>query len=186
MTNNISTHELKSILGEKDIPEYLLNTPVAELLKYQNLSANFKEYKKAQMAIVMCMDNRKQLTIPNKFAYILRTAGARITGSEFKLSFAIGFDEVKHVALIGHTNCGMVNLTSKKDKVVQGLIKNAGWNKEQAENHFNSFAPFFEIENEVDFAFSESKRLKEKYPKILFVPMVYKVEDNLLYLIELQ
>ncbi len=186
MTNEIHAHELKSILSEKDIPEYLLNTPIAELLKYQNLSTSFKEYEKAQMAIVMCMDNRKQLTIPNRFAYILRTAGARITGSEFKLSFAIGFGDIKHVALIGHSNCGMVNLTSKKDKIVQGLVQNAGWTKEQAENHFNSFAPFFEIENELDFVVSEGKRLKEKYPKILFVPMVYKVEDNLLYLIGFQ
>ena len=179
-------HKLKNISYEKDIPEYLLNTPIAELLKYQNLSASFKEYEKAQVAIVMCMDNRKQLNIPNKFAYMLRTAGARITGTEFKLSFTIGFGDIKHVALIAHTNCGMVNLTSKKDKVVQGLIENAGWTKEQAENHFNSFAPFFEIENEIDFVVSESKRLKEKYPKVVFVSMVYKIEDNLLYLIESQ
>ncbi|MBI2995845.1 MAG: carbonic anhydrase [Candidatus Melainabacteria bacterium] len=182
MTNEIHTHELKSILTEKDIPEYLLNTPIAELLKYHNLSTSFKEYEKAQIAIVMCMDNRKQLNVPNRFAYILRTAGARITGNEFKLSFAIGFGDIKHVVLIGHSNCGMVNLTSKKDKIVQGLVKNAGWTKEQAENHFNSFAPFFEIENEIDFVVSESKRLKEKYPNILFVPMIYKVEDNKLYL----
>ncbi len=182
MTNKNPTHSLKSILSEKDIPEHLLNTPIAELLKYHNLSLGFKECEKAQMAIVMCMDNRKQLKIPNKFAYILRTAGARITGSEFKLSFVIGFGDIKHVALIGHSNCGMINLMGKKDKIVQGLVQNAGWTKEQAENHFNSFAPFFEIENEVDFVISESKRLKEKYPNILFVPMIYKVEDNKLYL----
>ena len=182
MTNKISTHELKSILSEKDIPEHLLNTPIAELLKYHNLSSGFKEYEKAEIAIVMCMDNRKQLNIPNKFAYILRTAGARITGNEFKLSFVIGFGDIKHVALIGHSNCGMINLMSKKDKIVQGLVQNAGWTKEQAENHFNSFAPFFEIENEVNFVISESKRLKEKYPNILFVPMIYKIEDNKLYL----
>ena len=77
----------------------------------------------------------------------------------------------------------MINLTSKKDKIVQGLIENAGWSKEQAQNHFDSFAPFFEIENEVDFVVSESKRLSEKYPKILFVPMIYKIEDGKLYLI---
>ena len=182
MTNKTSIPKLKSILAEKDIPKYLLDTPIADLLKYHNLSFNFKEYERAQMAIVMCMDNRKKLNIPNKFAYILRTAGARITGSEFKLSFAIGFGDIKHVALIGHSNCGMVNLKDKKDKVVEGLVQNAGWTKEQAENHFNSFAPFFEIENETDFVISESKRLMEKYPKILFVPMVYKVEDNKLYL----
>ena len=184
MTNTVSTYKLKTISSENDIPEHLLNTPIAELLKYHNLSKNFKEYETAQMVIVMCMDNRKQLHIPGRFAYILRTAGARITGNEFKLSFAIGFGDIKHVALIGHTNCGMVDLLSKKDKVIQGLIKNAGWTKEEAENHFDSFAPFFEIENETDFVISESKRLKEKYPKVIFVPMIYKVEDNKLYLVE--
>lgn len=182
MTNKTSIHELKSILSEKDIPKHLLNTPIGELLKYHNLSMNFKEYESAQVAVVMCMDNRKQLKIPNKFAYILRTAGARITGNEFKLSFVIGFGDIKHVALIAHTNCGMVNLTGKKEKIIEGLTKNAGWTKEAAENHFNSFAPFFEIENEVNFIVSESKRLKEKYPNIVFVPMIYKIEDNNLYL----
>ena|SRR3989338_3615646 len=184
MSNTTSKYRLQAIVNNSDIPSYLLNSPFADLLQYHNLQSNFKNYDNPQLAIVMCMDNRKQLNIPNKFAYILRTAGARITGSEFKISFAIGFGDIKHVALIGHTQCGMVNLTSKKEKVVKGLIENAGWTYEQAENHFSSFAPFFEIENETDFVASESKRLKEKYPKVSFLPIIYKVEDGLLYLIE--
>ena len=182
MSNTTSKYRLQAIVNNSDIPSYLLNSPFADLLQYHNLQSNFKNYDNPQLAIVMCMDNRKQLNIPNKFAYILRTAGARITGNEFKLSFVIGFGDIKHVALIGHSNCGMINLMSKKDKIIQGLVQNAGWTKEQAENHFNSFAPFFEIENEVNFVISESKRLKEKYPNILFVPIIYKIEDNKLYL----
>lgn len=184
MSDVISKYELKKIFSEKDIPEYLLNTPIANLFRYHNFETPFKEYERAEMAIVMCMDNRKQLMVPNKFSYILRTAGARITGNEFKLSFAIGFGDIKHVALIGHTNCGMVNLTSKKEKFIDGLVKNANWSKEQAETHFMSFAPFFEIENEITFTASESKRLKEKYPSILFVPIIYNIDDNKLYIIE--
>lgn len=184
MLKNKTKINLKPVFIESDIPSNISNTPYADLLRYHNLSRNFKVYEKAELVIVMCMDNRKQLLIPNKFAYILRTAGARITGSEFKLSFAIGMADIKHVALIGHTNCGMVNLQSKKEKVIKGLVENAGWTKEQAENHFDSYAPFFEIENEADFVVSESKRLKEKYPKINFLPMIYKVEDNKLYLIK--
>src|SRR3989338_10481111 len=183
MKDITSKYQLIDICSEKDIPKDLLNTPIADLLKYHNLSMEFKQYDTAQMAIVMCMDNRKQLNIPGKFSYILRTAVARITGSEFKLSFAIGFADIKFVALIAHTNCGMVNLTNKKEKFVDGLVRNAGWTKEQAENHFNSFAPFFEIENEKEFIVSESKRLKEKYPPIIFVPMLYNIEDNKLYII---
>ena len=45
------------------------------------------------------------------------------------------------------------------------------------------FAPMFEIGNEIDFLLSESKRLRSRYPKITVVPMYYKIEDNLLYLI---
>ena len=31
--------------------------------------------------------------------------------------------------------------------------------------------------------FSEAKRLQKRYPKVPVVPMLYKVEDNLLYLL---
>jgi len=41
----------------------------------------------------------------------------------------------------------------------------------------------FEIGNEVDFIVSEVQRLRLRYPGILIAPLLYKVEDNLLYLI---
>jgi carbonic anhydrase len=41
----------------------------------------------------------------------------------------------------------------------------------------------FEIGNEADFILSEAKRLRLEYPKILVAPLIYKVEDNLLYLL---
>jgi carbonic anhydrase len=46
-----------------------------------------------------------------------------------------------------------------------------------------NFAPLFEIGNEIDFVLSEAVRLRHKYPKILIAPMLYRVEDNLLYLL---
>lgn len=177
-------YKILNINSKEEIPDYVRNTPFEELLEFHNFNKPFKDYENAQLAIVMCMDNRKQLNIPPKFSYILRTAGARITGSEFKLSFAIGFGGIKSVALIAHTNCGMVNLTSKRQRVIEGLIQNAGWTREIAENHFDSYAPFFEIEDETDFTAKEAKRLKEKYPQVQFIPFLYKVEDNKLYIIE--
>ena len=57
--------------SKTDIPSELLNTPFADLLMYQNLKSPQKKYEKAQIAIVMCMDNRKQLEIPGRFAFIL-------------------------------------------------------------------------------------------------------------------
>ncbi len=45
------------------------------------------------------------------------------------------------------------------------------------------FAPMFEIGNEVDFVLSEAKRLRLRYPKIQVAPLIYRVEDNRLYLV---
>lgn len=178
MSKLIKVTELNDIF-----PEYI-NTPIAQLLKYHNLQYPFENHNKAELLIGMCMDNRKQLNIPNNFSYILRTGGGNLRYSEFKVSYAVAIGGVKFLALIGHNNCGMVNLISKKDMFINGLVENAGWSREQAEEHFMNYALMFEIENEIDFLLSEAKRLRKKYPKVLVVPLFYKVEDNLLYLIE--
>jgi len=130
------------------------------------------------------MDNRKHLNIPDNFAFIIRSGGANLRYSEFKVSFAISIGDIKHIALIGHNHCGMVDLASKKNLFVEGLVNNAGWTKEQAEEQFMNFAPMFEIGNETDFILSETIRLRKIYPKIQIAPMMYQVEDNKLYLIK--
>lgn len=127
------------------------------------------------------MDNRKFLHIPENFAYILRSGGANLRYSEFKVSYAIAIGKVRHIALLAHNNCGMVNLFAKKDFFVNGLVEAAGWEKEWAEEHFMHFSPMFEIGNEIDFVLSEAKRLRLRYPKIMVAPLYYSVDDNLLY-----
>lgn len=164
------------------LPQYR-NTPISKLIEYHNLNYEFKEYENAELLIGMCMDHRKHLTIPSNFAYIIRTGGANLRHSEFKVSFALSVGGVRSIVLIGHTNCGMVNLFSKKEPFINGLIE-TGWDKSKAQEHFNHFAPLFEIENEVDFVLSEAVRLRRKYPNILIAPLLYKVEDNLLYFIQ--
>ncbi|MBE6069056.1 MAG: carbonic anhydrase [Clostridium lundense] len=177
-------NRLIKVLDNNDIAPQYINTPIEKLLQYHNLGYDFEKYAKAELLVGMCMDNRKQLRIPNNFAYILRTGGGNLRYSEFKVSYAVAIGGIKTIALIGHNNCGMVNLMSKKDSFIKGLIENAGWDEKHAEEHFTSFAPMFEIENEIDFLLSETKRLNEKYPKISVVPLFYNVDDNLLYLIE--
>jgi carbonic anhydrase len=175
---------LLKITTSSDIFEEYRKTPIGLLLEYHNLNKTYESYDTAQLLIGMCMDNRKHLHMPENFAYIIRSGGANLRYSEFKVSYAISVGGIKHIALIGHNNCGMVNLNSRKDQFVNGLEQNAGWDKEKALEHFMHFAPFFEIGNEVDFLLSESKRLRQNYPKICIVPMLYLLEDNLLYLIK--
>lgn len=180
----IIMQKLISVQSNTDIPLEYRNTPIGKLFEYHNLNRPYDEYQNADLLIGMCMDNRKNLTLPDNFAFVIRAGGANLRYSEFKMSYAISIAGVKHMALIGHSNCGMVNLISRKEQFVEGLVETAGWKKEDAESHFDELAPKFEIGDEKKFLIREAQRLRPKYPKIVIVPMLYLVEDNKLYLIE--
>ncbi len=164
-------------------PEYR-RTPIGLLLEFHNLGRPLEVFDTAQLLVGMCMDNRKHLHMPDNFAFIIRSGGSNLRYSEFKVSYAIAVGKVSHIALIGHNNCGMVNLVSRRDEFINGLISTAGWTKERAEEHFMHYAPMFEISNETEFILSETKRLRLRYPKIMIAPLYYLVEDNKLYFIE--
>lgn len=174
---------LVAVRQPDDIFEVYRNTPIEQFLMYHNFEAPFQTHVDARLLIGMCMDHRHHLRIPDNFAYIIRAAGADLRQSEFKVSYAIAIGGVSVLALLGHTNCGMVNLVSRREEFIQNMVANAGWTHSQAEEHFMSFAPFFEIGNEVDFVLSEARRLRHKYPKILVAPMLYRMEDHQIYLL---
>lgn len=172
------------IRSKKDIPSKYKDTPIGLLFEYHNFGRPTDEYTQAQLLVGMCMDNRKHLHVPDNFTYIIRTGAANLKYSEFKVSYAISLGEVRHIVLIGHDNCGMVDLVSRREKFIQGMVDGAGWNRKSAAAHFDKYVPIFEIGNEIDFVLSESERLKLKYPKIEILPLMYLLDDGLLYMIE--
>lgn len=175
---------IASVTSTDDIPSGYRGTAIASLLEYHNLGRSYEAYTKAELLIGMCMDSRKHLRIPDNFAFIIRAGGANLRYSEFKVSYAIAVGGASAIALIGHTQCGMVNLMARKQQFIDGLMNQAGWLRDAAEEHFHQFAPMFEIGNETDFVLSEAKRLRLRYPKIPVAPMIYRVEDGLLYLLD--
>ena len=130
------------------------------------------------------MDNRVRFRIPDHFAFMIRAGGANLKRSEFYVSYAIAVGGVDTIALIGHTDCGMVNLTSREDLYVQGLVDRAGWNSERANDYFIQSITENGIGHEVDFVVDEAERMRLTYPEVDIVPMLYRVEDNFLYLIQ--
>jgi carbonic anhydrase len=174
-------HKIIPVITKSDIPKEYFGNPIGLLLEYHNLNREFDVYSQAQLLIGMCMDNRKHLHIPDNFAFIIRSGGANLRYSEFKVSYAIAVGQVRHIALIGHNHCGMVNLISRKEEFINGLSDGAGWDKEAAEEHFMNLAPMHEVGNEIDFIMSETNRLSKRYPKIQIAPLYYQVEDNQLY-----
>lgn len=168
---------------EDILPEYL-DTPVGLFLEYHNLGRKFDKHKKAELLTGMCMDGRLILKIPPNFSYILRTGGANMKDLEFNISYAIAVEGIKYIILLGHTNCAMINLVSRKDDFIRGLVESGGWEKYLAEEHFHQSEPIYEIKNEIDFVLKETRRLRLKYPGVTVVPMIYRVKNNHIYLIE--
>jgi carbonic anhydrase len=162
------------------LPEYH-GTPVGLLLEYHNLGRAMGSTSAPQLLIGMCMDSRKSLRIPNDFAFVLRTAGANMRDNEFRISYAIAVGGVRTIVLIAHTDCAMARLDQQRDQFIRGLIDAAGWDEARAVSHFERSVPRFGIHDEVEFVVSEAERLRAIYPRIAIAPLLYRVEDDLLY-----
>ena len=162
------------------LPEYR-GTPVEALLEYHNLGRAIGSTAAPQMLIGMCMDSRKSLRIPHDFAFVLRTAGANMRDNEFRISYAISVGGVRTIVLIAHTDCGMAKLDQSREQFIKGLMDAAGWDEARAVKHFEDSAPKFGMRDEVDFVLNEAARLRAIYPRIEIVPLLYRVEDDLLY-----
>jgi len=176
---------LNDLIGVRqfnDIPGPLQNTAAGRLLAYHNLGHAFQHHDRPELLIVMCMDYRESLRIPDNFAYVIRLAGARVRQRDFNVSYAVGVGGVTSIAVIGHTDCGMVKVASKEEEFVRGLMERGGWESETARSHFASAAPVHEIGSETESAIKGAERLRQRYKKVMAVPFVYRVEDRLLYL----
>jgi len=178
------TTSLKPAENAGQIPRALRSTPFGRLLEYHNGGAPLPKCSAAELLVCMCMDNRKQLRLPDNFAYILRTGGGNIRNNEFKVAYAIGVGGVRHIALIAHDNCGMVNLAARRKTFIAGLVENAGWTPGQAMMYFDANAPHHEIGHEIEFVRSEARRLTALYPKVKVLPMFYRIADGRLCLLD--
>lgn len=172
---------LRPIESLADISPEVRGTPIEDLLRYHNMGATHSPYSQAEVLVGMCMDHRERLSFPENFAYIIRSAGCNLRYSEFQTSYAVAIGGVSAIALVGHTNCGMVNLMHRRELFISGLVRRGGWQREWAEAHFMNSVAMFEIGNEVDFLVAEARRLRGRYPTLPVVPLVYRVEDHRLY-----
>ena len=160
------------------LPRYR-GTPIEWLLRYHNLREPLPESSgTAQLLVGMCMDHRKDLTLPNEFAYVLRTAGGSLRGREFEISYAVAVGGVSTLALLAHTDCGMAHLTGKREAFIRGLVARGGWDEASAARQFAEHSARYEIGDPLRFVLSEAFRLQHLYPRLLVAPLMYTVEDD--------
>ena len=167
------------------LPNYR-GTPVDRLLRYHNLGEPVPTtVRKAEILVGMCMDHRKDLTLPHEFAYVLRAAGGNLRDSEFEISYAVGIGGITTMALLAHTDCGMAHVTDKREAFVRGLVERGGCPEEAASDQFSKFATRYEIGDPVEFVVGEAVRLRRLYPRLMVAPLLYTVEDDrLLQIVE--
>ncbi len=166
-----------------EIPKMLQNTPIETLLLGQNLGEiQVRPSNMAEIVIGMCIDFRKSLSIPRDWAFILRREGANMDGAEFAIALALS-KGVRHMALIAHNSCAMSNTADHRDAFVTVLSQKYNWNREQALDFFDNHARSHDIGNEIDFVLQEANRLSALFPGLMVVPILFRVEDDRLYLI---
>ena len=169
---------LKSVAGESDILELHRETPIADWLRYHNLWQGPHSYESPRLLIVTCMDYRIHLHVPERFAFVLRLAGANLRHREFDLACVLAFAGIRHVCVVGHTDCAMESLNGKREEFISGLQKMGGWSKSRAELEFGLLAPRLAIPSVVDFTLFEAAWLERRFPGIVVAPLIYDVKDG--------
>lgn len=164
---------------EDVFPQYR-GTPVGELLACHNLGAQPRQYSRAELLIVMCMDFRKRLVLPENFAYVLRVGGANIKPVGSYIAFAVAIGRVSAMTVIVHDQCAMLDVASQRDQFVSGLVANGGWDRGEAEEYVAVCTPVIQIEDPAGFAMQQCRRLRKRFPRLLVAPLFYSVSDGML------
>jgi carbonic anhydrase len=160
------------------LPAYA-DTPIEWLLRYHNLSEPLPTSGgRAELLVGMCMDDRKGLVIPKEFAFVLRAAGGNFRDHAFDISYAVAIGGVTAIALLAHTDCGMIRVRQKRADFIRGLVARGGWDESRAAEHFDESVSLYELEDAVAFALEETRRLGASYPAVLIAPLLYRVEDD--------
>lgn len=167
------TAKLSPVQNEADILPAWRDTPVGDLLRYQNLGATARTHQRPEILVATCLEQRDALKIPAGFAIALHTAAASLKRDPFKISWAIGVAGVSAIAIIGHDDCGLVDLRSGREQFVVRMIESAGWERPAAEQHFDHWSDLFEVDNPTDFVAAEATRIRARYPKLLVAPLIY-------------
>ena len=175
---------LVSVARDTDIPLPLKHTPFEVLLRSNNMGKiDVTPGDSPQLLIGMCIDYRKSLYLPRDWAFVIRREGANMLGSEFSLAMAMSMG-IKSMALIAHDQCAMARPQNSRDSFIKCLTEEHAWNTDLATRFFEDHIRSREIGNEINFVLEETNRLHRTFKGLTIVPMIYRLEDNKLYLIK--
>ncbi len=172
---------LLSISSVEDIPEEWRETPIEALIRSENFGEPIQERSgKPQLLIATCVEFRYALPIPRMYAYVIRRASGRLIGSEFSIAYILS-QGVRHLALIGHNDCGMTKVDGKLPDMIDALVEQ-GWNRDRAEDYIYAQAARHKMADELDGLRREYVRLKRVFKKLIIAPMFVDLADTRLFI----
>ena len=117
--------KLVEMTSSADIPMRWRGTPIEHFIQAQNFGYPLHPQVQPQVLIVSCMEFRYSLPVPANYAYVIRTPGGRLIGSELAVGYAL-HRGVKNILLIAHDDCGMTHLVELGADIIKALI-DQGW-----------------------------------------------------------
>lgn len=174
---------LKPLFARDDLPERWLDSPIEEFIAAHNFETPVEEGTTPKLLVVSCIEFRFMPQIPRNFAYMIRTAGGRITqipGSEFALAYILA-NGVRHIVTVGHNDCGMTKVEAFKPRLVEALAEQ-GWEQEHAMNFVEAHADRFAIDDEIDALESEYVRMRSLFQKVEIAPLFVSLSSSRLHL----
>jgi carbonic anhydrase len=172
---------LKPVRAEADILAEWRETPITDLLRFQNLgAATDRKFSTPELLVATPFEDTVRLRLPPGFAIELRTAAANLKRDPFKVSWAIGVAGVRAIALVGTSRSRMTGLTGERDGFVARMIENAGWERAAAEQHFDHWSDLFAVEDPAEFLLAEASRLRARYPRIPVAALLHDATTDTL------
>jgi carbonic anhydrase len=170
---------LKPIKTAEEIPAPWQGTPIGKLIQAHNFDVPIAATGKPELLVATCIEFRFQPRVPSFYAYIIRRASGRVIGAEFTVAYALA-KGVKHMALIGHNDCGMTKVAPNAEVMIDALVAQE-WPREEAEAYVKAQGPRHAITDEVDALRDEYMRLRRLFRHIEIAPLFAALGNDKLY-----
>jgi carbonic anhydrase len=156
---------LVPVRSPSDILPGWQDTPLGDLLRYASLGLPpARQYDHPVLLLTRCWEDQAPLPLPPGFALALAGPGGVLKRSPFDVSWAVAAAGVRAIAVVGHADCGLAGLRSRREEFVTALVSSAGWERPAAEQHFDHWADLCEVADPAAAAAAEARRLKARYP----------------------
>jgi carbonic anhydrase len=162
------------------VPAPWKGNPIEALIKAHNFDTEIEPSGKPELLISTCIEFRFQPKVPPFYGYVVRRAGGRVLGAEFTMAYALA-KGVKHIALIGHNDCGMCKVAENTEAMIAALIGQE-WPEADARSYVEKHGPIHALADEIEALRDEYLRLRRLFRNVEIAPLFAGLGNNQLYI----